>query len=196
MAQYTDAGTVSSTTEILQALTALGLLKRPFSPKELPEEEQRAGGPEMLRLRMAHALAGMAEMQVMHAAIAAGEAGHDGTALIRAAEYLYEGADLENGDGEAQVAVLRLLSQRLADMLMLMTAAIRRGDATGLPLVVMPAMGVASALSTVMGTATRKPEECGGKPLQEAADQLRGMADALDTLARPYRGAERAAKAE
>jgi hypothetical protein len=195
MAQHTDTGPHATTTEILQALTDLGLLKRPFTPGELAEEERNAGGAELLRLRMAHALAGAAEMQILHASIAAGEAGHLGTELILAGDYLYEGADMDKGEdaGYAQTALLRLLAQRLADLLTSRTAAIKRGDDIVLPRLVMPAWGISSALSTVLNLATKDPDEKpgGAKRLREAAGELRGMAEVLEEFAGHYENAER-----
>ncbi|MDX3165783.1 hypothetical protein PV516_18535 [Streptomyces scabiei] len=195
MARYTDTGPLATTTEILQALTALGLLERPFTRSELAEEETNAGGAEVLRLRMAHALAGAAEMQILQASIAAGEAGHAGPQLILAGDYAYEGADLDKGEdaGYAQAGLLRLVAQRLADLLTSRTAAIKRGDDIVLPRLVMPAWGIASALATVMNVATKDPEENSGgaKRLHEAAGELRGMADVLEEFAGHYANAER-----
>ncbi|WP_333745703.1 hypothetical protein [Streptomyces sp. IBSBF 2950] len=195
MARDTATGPLASTTEILQALTALGLLERPFTRSELAEEETNAGGAEVLRLRMAHALAGAAEMQILQASIAAGEAGHAGPKLILAGDYAYDGADLDKGEdaGYAQAALLRLLAQRLADLLTSRTAAIKRGDDIVLPRLVMPAWGIASALSTVMDVATKDAAEkpgCGDR-LRGAAKELRGMAEVLEEFAGHYDTVER-----
>lgn len=184
MVQHSDTGPVADTTELLTALTHLGLLTRPFTPEELADEERSAGGAELLRLRMAHALSGLAEMQVMHAAVAAGEAGHEGTALILAADYLYEGANLEHADGGAQTALLYLLAQRLDDLLTSRNAAIRRGDDIVLPRLVMPAWGIAASLSTVLDLATKDPDHSiQAKKLRETAGQLKGMGEVLEEFA-------------
>jgi hypothetical protein len=184
MVQHTDTGPHADTTELLTALTHLGLLTRPFTPQELADEEKNAGGAELLRLRMAHVLAGLAEMQVMHAAVAAGEAGHKATDLILAADYLYEGANLEHADGDAQTALLYLLAQRLDDLLTSRTAAIRRGDDIILPRLVMPAWGIAASLSAVLDLASKDPDHSTqAKKLRETASQLHGMAEVLEEFA-------------
>ncbi|MFF1916136.1 hypothetical protein ACFVYE_32035 [Streptomyces sp. NPDC058239] len=192
MVQHTDTGPVANTTELLTALTQLGLLTRPFTPEELTDEEKNAGGAELLRLRMAHALAGLAEMQVMHAAVAAGEAGHEGTALILAADYLYEGANLGHDDGGAQTALLYLLARRLEDLLTSRTAAIQRGDDIALPLLVMPAMGIAGSLSTVLGLISKDPaHSVQAEKLRETASQLHGMAEVLEEFVGRHENAAR-----
>lgn len=47
------------------ALKLMGLLERLPTDQERKDEEEQAGGPEMMRLRSAHMLAGFAEAQVL-----------------------------------------------------------------------------------------------------------------------------------
>ncbi|MCM1966297.1 hypothetical protein [Streptomyces sp. G1] len=182
--QSASTGPMADTAALLAALAHLGLITTPFTPEDVADEEKRAGGAELLRLRMAHALAGLAEMQVVHAAIAAGEAGHRGTAVIQAANYVYEGANLQHSDGAAQAGLLYLLAQRIDDLLGSRTAAILQGEDIGLPHLLMPASEIAAALSAVLNLATKNlSQSVRATTLHETAGQLHSIAAALEELA-------------
>ncbi len=56
-------GTMADPAELVAAMTAIGLLQRGFTAAESAAETRRAGGAELHRLQMAHALAGAADMQ-------------------------------------------------------------------------------------------------------------------------------------
>ena len=79
-------------------MTAIGLLQRGFTAAESAAETRRAGGAELHRLQMAHALAGAAEMQVLMAAGAAADAGADPAKITRASVFAYTGANWDSDD--------------------------------------------------------------------------------------------------
>ena len=56
-------GTMADPAELVAAMTAIGLPQRGFTAAESAAETRRAGGAELHRLQMAHALAGAADMQ-------------------------------------------------------------------------------------------------------------------------------------
>src|SRR5260370_3638017 len=68
-------GEMADPADLVTALVQVGLLKRVFTGTELAAETDRAGGTELFRLEMAHALAGAADMQILMAAGPAAAAG-------------------------------------------------------------------------------------------------------------------------
>jgi hypothetical protein len=68
-------GEMADPAVLVTALVQVGLLKRAFTGTELAAETDRAGGTELFRLEMAHALAGAADMHILMAAGAAADAG-------------------------------------------------------------------------------------------------------------------------
>ena len=132
--------------ELVEAMRVLGTVDRGFTASEATAAARGAGGQELWRLGLAHALAGAAEQQVLMAASAAVDVGADSTALLQAGWELFAGAGLADPD-QARVALLRVLATRLADAVMLLVARWRRGDGE-VPQLVAPALVVATALQS------------------------------------------------
>ncbi|WP_043637213.1 hypothetical protein [Nonomuraea candida] len=74
-------GTMADPAELAAALVAIGLLKRTFTAAEMEAEAKRAGGREMHRLELAHALAGGAGKQTPLAGGGGGAGGGPPAAL-------------------------------------------------------------------------------------------------------------------
>src|SRR5260370_12312867 len=99
--------------DLVTALVQVGLLKRAFTGTELAAETDRAGGAELFRLEMAHALAGAADMQILMAAGAAADAGAEPARIMRATGFAHTAANCEKEDA-AQVTLGRVPGQRLS----------------------------------------------------------------------------------
>src|SRR5260370_14537210 len=104
--------------ELVAAMTAIGLLQRGFTAAESAAETRWAGGAELHRLQMAHALAGAADMQVLMAAGAAADAGADPAKITRPSVFAYAGASCDGDD--TKFTLVRLQAQRLASQLMVL----------------------------------------------------------------------------
>jgi len=107
--------------DLVTALVQVGLLERAFTGTKLAAETGRAGGAELFRLEMAHALAGAADMQILMAAGAAADAGADPARIMRATDFAYTGASCEKED-DARFTLVRVQAKRLATQLMVMAA--------------------------------------------------------------------------
>jgi hypothetical protein len=166
-----DLGTMADPGELAAALTVIGLLQRGLTDAEQARETERAGGVELHRLEMAHALAGAAEMQVLMAAGAAADAGADPAKITRASNMAYQGANCD--DDETTVVLL-------ASQLMVMVADSHAGRAE-VPLVIYPGMLVAAGLEKLLEAATSPGQRTA--LLREAAAALRGGADLVGELA-------------
>jgi len=159
----------------------VGLLKRVFTGTELAAEADRAGGAELFRLEMAHALAGAADMQILMAAGAAADAGAEPARIMRATDFAYTGANCEKED-DAKFTLVRVQAQRLSTQLMVMAADSRAGRAE-LPLMVYPAMLIAGALEKMLNATTLDDPAARAAALAEAAGELTGGAEVIQELA-------------
>jgi hypothetical protein len=174
-------GTMASPAELVAAMTAIGLLERGFTGQEQAEAITRAGGVELHRLQMAYALAGAVEMQVLMAAGAAADAGADHARITRACTATYDGASCQDSD-DTQFTLVRVQAQRLASQLMVMAADARAGRAE-FPLLVYPAMLVATALQKLVDTASIDDPAGRARMLHETAGTLAGGAEVITEMA-------------
>jgi hypothetical protein len=174
-------GEMADPADLVTALVQLGLLKRAFTGTELAAETGRAGGAELFRLEMAHALAGAADMQILMAAGAAADAGAEPARIMRATDFAYTGANCEKED-DAKFTLVRVQAQRLSTQLMVMAADFRAGRAE-LPLMVYPAMLVAGALEKMLNVTTLDDPAARAAALAEAAGELTGGAEVIQELA-------------
>jgi len=183
MGEEHPMGVMADPRELLRALKALGAIDRMPAPDEAAQMERSTGGQELWRLECAHHLAGAVEAQVLMADGAAVDAGYESTPVLQAGWEFYGGAN--TGEDAARVALLEAMSRRLIDQLTLMVARKRRGDGDELlsPLV-MPALPIASALAGVLhaGALESGEHDDPRKGLPQVVDQLRGMADLLETM--------------
>ncbi len=166
---------------LVTALVQVGLLKRAFTGTELAAETDRAGGTELFRLEMAHALAGAADMQILMAAGAAADAGAEPARIMHAADFACTGPNCEKDD-DAKVTLVRVQAQRLSTQLMVMAADSRAGRAE-LPLMVYPAMLIAGALEKMLNATTLDHPAARAAALAEAAGELTGGAEVIQELA-------------
>ncbi len=174
-------GTMADPAELVAAMTAIGLLQRGFTGTEQAAEIGQAGGEELHRLQMAHALAGAAEMQVLMAAGAAADAGADPAKITRASAFAYTGANCDSDD-DTKFMLVRVQAQRLASQLMV-TAADSRAGRAGLPLMVYPAMLVATALQNLLDATSIDDAADRARALREAAAALAGGAEIAGEMA-------------
>jgi hypothetical protein len=183
MGEEHPLGVMADPRELLRALKALGAIDRMPAPDEATEMELRTGGRELWRLECAHHLAGVLEAQVLMAGGAAADAGYQTTPVLQAGWGFFDGAS--TAEDAARVGLLEAMARRLVDLLMLMVARQRRGDGDELlsPLV-MPALPIASALAGVLDAAALESGEHADprKGLGQVVEQLRSMADLLDTM--------------
>jgi hypothetical protein len=182
MGEQHPLGTMADPRELLRALKALGLIELP-TPAEQARAEQVSGGRALWRLECAHHLAGAAETQVLMAGGAAADAGHGSTPILWAGWEFYGGAGM--ADDAARVGLLVAMTRRLAEHIMVMVARKQRGDGDELlsPLV-NPALPVVEALAGLLQAAAVETsgadEPRAGLP--QVIDQLRSMADLLETM--------------
>jgi hypothetical protein len=173
---------MASPAELVAAMRAIGLLQRGFTAAESAAETRRAGGEELHRLQMAHALAGAADMQVLMAAGVAADAGADPAKITRASTFAYTGANCDSDD-DTKFTLVRVQAQRLASQLMVMAADARAGRAE-LPLTVYPAMLIATALQNLLD-ATGINDDARAQALRQVADSLAGGAEIIASMAGP-----------
>ena len=174
-------GEMADPADLVTALVQLGLLERAFTGTELAAETDRAGGAELFRLEMAHALAGAADMQILMAAGAAADAGAEPARIMRATDFAYTGANCEKED-DARFTLVRVQAQRLSTQLMVMAADSRAGRAE-LPLMVYPAMLIAGALEKMLNATTLDDPAARAAALAAAAGELTGGAEVIQELA-------------
>jgi hypothetical protein len=174
-------GEMADPADLVTALVQLGLLKRAFPGTELAAETSRAGGTELFRLEMAHALAGAADMHILMAAGAAADAGADPARIMRATDFAYTGANCEKED-DAKFTLVRVQAKRLVIQLMVMAADFRSGRAE-LPLMIYPAMLIAGALEKSLDATTLDDPSARAAVLAEAAGELAGGAEVIQKLA-------------
>ena len=178
-------GVMADPGELLRALMLLEAIDRLPSEREHLAAERAAGSRELWRLQCAHHLAGAVEAQVLMAAGAAADVADGDSAPVMLAGWgLYAGAGME-GDA-ARIGLLLAITKRLGDQIMLMVARHRRGEGDELlsPLV-MPALAVCEALAGVLDAAaveTAGEDEHPRAGLPRVVEQLRGMADLLETM--------------
>lgn len=116
---YKDLGTMASPQELAQALTTIGLLKRPFTEQELAREVKRAGSVALLRVELVNALLGATLHQILMATNAAADAGADPVRITAASDRILSGINIDTGQpGEQKVLGTRLLAEQLQHLLM------------------------------------------------------------------------------
>ncbi len=111
------------------------------------------------------------------------DSGSESTSVLLAGWEFYVGAN--TGEDAARIGLLLTMARRLVDQIMLMVARKQRGEGDELlsPLV-SPALAVASALAGVLTAAAIETdgEDQPRAGLPQVAEQLRGMADLLESM--------------
>ncbi|MEU6054192.1 hypothetical protein ABZ829_27700 [Streptomyces xanthochromogenes] len=192
MAIGIDMGTIppASSQEILQALVAVGVFDRPLNDLEQAREERALGGPDLLRLGLAHMLAGAAEREVIASVVAADAAGHSPKDIIAAGRMLYDGTSLDRSDeDDTRLVVLRAMASRLENALLMLVAEGKNDDDRELSPLTIPAAGATGTVREMLKYAVAGPAEDQSESIAAAATELRQWADQLDELAEVYRTA-------
>ncbi len=175
--QIPELGPLADVGEVVKALAVLGIVDRVPDEAELAAAARRdgSGGRELLLVEMLEGLSGGVEMQLMLATTRAGDAGADGALVNQASLEWFTGAGCR--DTGTRIALLRASAMHLSNLLLVLVAEGRRGNAE-VPLVAMHALTVVAALKDMLEATDQDADY---KALMSgAAEALRSAAELLD----------------